>query len=48
MCKDVQKSRIVDTSPEHSKWLEVEAEKVFEAMRAHGDEKSGGIWAIDN
>jgi len=38
--------RIIDPSPEHPKWRQVGAEKLFEAMEKHGEKRSGGVWLI--
>jgi hypothetical protein len=40
------KIRIIDPSPEHPKWRLVDTEKMFEAMRKHGVQKSAGIWSL--
>lgn len=39
--------RIIDPSPEHPKWREVEANKLFNAMEKHGEKKSGGLWLVN-
>lgn len=40
------KLRIVDPSPEYSKWRLVSAERMFSAMQRHGVQKSAGIWFL--
>ena len=40
--------RIIDPSPDHPKWRQVEAGKLLEAMKKHGVERSAGIWLITN
>jgi len=39
--------RIVDPSPDQPKWRLVKAEKLYSAMRKHGEQKSAGIWLLD-
>lgn len=38
------KVQIVDASPRNPKWRLVELSLVFDAIKQHGDENSGGIW----
>src|SRR3990167_5885866 len=39
--------RIIDPSPDKPKWRSVTAEKMFSAMRKHGEQKSAGIWLLE-
>lgn len=41
------KVRIVDASPRHPKWREVEVPLLFDAIQSHGDDNSGGIWFFE-
>jgi len=38
--------RIIDPSPNHPKWRNVEADRMFEAMQRHGVQKSAGLWHL--
>jgi len=38
--------RIVDPSPEQPKWRNVSIDKMFHAMRKHGEKRSGGFWEL--
>jgi hypothetical protein len=38
--------RIIDPSPDHPKWRQVEVGKLLQAMKKHGVERSAGIWSI--
>ena len=39
--------RIIDPSPNQPKWRLIEASLLFEAIKKHGNENSGGIWNIN-
>lgn len=41
------KIKIVDPSPDHPKWRIVSIEKMFSAMKKHGEERSGGFWKLE-
>lgn len=36
--------RMIDPDPDQPKWKYVSLEDLFDAMKFHGDEKSGGLW----
>lgn len=38
--------RMIDPSPDQPKWNMVKIEKMYEAMKFHGKEKSGGFWEL--
>jgi hypothetical protein len=38
--------RIVDPSPDQPKWRSVSVNKMFHAMRKHGEKRSGGFWEL--
>src|SRR3972149_8817115 len=38
--------RLIDPSPDQSKWRIVTAEKMYEAMHKHGVSRSAGIWGL--
>jgi hypothetical protein len=41
------KFRIIDPSPTHPKWRLVEPEKMFNAMKKHGEKKTAsGVWTL--
>ena len=40
------KIRIVDPSPDQPKWRIVNIEKMFTAMKKHGEKNSGGFWEL--
>jgi hypothetical protein len=40
------KIRIIDPSPDQPKWKMVSIEKMFHAMKKHGEKKSGGFWEL--
>ncbi len=44
---DGEKVRLIDTLYKAPKWREVALKKLYEAMKVHGDEKSGGFWEIE-
>lgn len=37
---------MIDPSPDQPKWNTVKIDKMYEAMKFHGKEKSGGFWEI--
>lgn len=41
------KVRIVDASWKQPKWRFIDSERLYEALRLHGDENSGGIWHLE-
>lgn len=43
---DKGKLRIIDTEYKSPKWREISIEKLFEAMKTHGNVKSGGFWEL--
>lgn len=43
-----QNIRIVDPNPDEPNWRKVTSEKLFDAMKEHGPEKSAGIWLISS
>lgn len=40
------KIRLIDPSPDQPKWRLVSVEKMFQAMKKHGEQKSAGFWEI--
>lgn len=38
--------RIIDPSPDQPKWRSVSVNKMFHAMRKHGEKRSGGFWEL--
>lgn len=38
------KIRMIDPSPEHPKWRNVTVEKMYVAMKKHGEKRSAGLW----
>jgi hypothetical protein len=40
------KIRIIDPSPDQPKWRNVSINKMFNAMRKHGEKRSGGFWEL--
>lgn len=40
------KIRIIDPSPDQPKWKLTTIEKMFDAMKKHGEQKSAGFWEI--
>jgi hypothetical protein len=40
------KIRLIDPTPDQPKWRLVTVEKMFEAMKKHGEKRSGGFWEI--
>jgi len=38
--------RIIDPSPDQPKWRSVSVNKMFRAMRKHGEKRSGGFWEL--
>lgn len=40
------KVRIIDPSPDQPKWRNVSINKMFHAMKEHGEKRSGGFWEI--
>ncbi len=40
------KIRIVDPSPDQPKWRNVSIKKMFQAMKKHGEKRSGGFWEV--
>lgn len=39
--------RMIDPSPDCPKWQTVEIDKMYDAMKFHGKEKSGGFWELE-
>lgn len=40
------KIRIIDPSPDQPKWRVISVEKMFNAMKKHGEKRSGGFWEL--
>jgi len=40
------KIRLIDPTPDQPKWRLVSVEKMFDAMKKHGEQKSAGFWEI--
>ena len=40
------KMRLIDTEYKSPKWREIEIDKMFKAMKTHGNLKSGGFWEL--
>ncbi len=38
--------RIIDPNPDQPKWRNVSVKKMFQAMRKHGEKRSGGFWEL--
>jgi len=38
--------RIIDPNPDQPKWRNVSVRKMFQAMRRHGEKRSGGLWEL--
>lgn len=38
--------RLIDPTPDQPKWRLVSVEKMFDAMKKHGEQKSAGFWEI--
>lgn len=43
---DENKVRVIDTEYQSPKWRMVDISKLYEAMKEHGDDKSGGMWEL--
>lgn len=43
---DKNELRMIDPSPDQPKWNTVKIDKMYEAMKFHGKEKSGGFWEL--